>query len=97
MFSVRTFISCIPLRATVPTYICSPDNRRALLNKTKRQVYLLNKHTFAEDTAREQDGVYRSYESIGAFGHMHDKTLYELRRTCSSKKEQACHVNRVSA
>ena len=67
MLSVRTLISCIPLRATVPTHITSPDNRRALPNKTKRQLYQLNRHTFAEDIAIEQVGVCRSYESTGAF------------------------------
>ena len=95
--SVRTLISCIPLRATVPTHIISPDKRRTFLNKTKHQLYLLNRHTFAEDITIEQVGVYRSCKCIGAFAHMRDKTLCKLWRTCSRKKEQACHVNGVSA
>jgi hypothetical protein len=95
--SVRTLISCIPLRATVPTHIISPDNRRIFLNKTKRQLYVLNRHTFAEDIAIEQVGVYHSYECIGAFAHMLDETLCELWRTCSRKTEKAHHVNGVPA
>jgi len=65
MLSVRTLISCIPLRATVPAHITSPDNRRAFLNKTKRQLYPSNRHTFTEDIAIEQVCVYRSYECAG--------------------------------
>jgi hypothetical protein len=75
VLSVSTLFSCILLRATVPTHIISSDNGRAFLYKTKRQLYLLNRHTFADDTAIEQVGVYCSYECTGAFDHMHDKTL----------------------
>lgn len=71
MLSVRTLISRIPLRASVPSHITSPDNRRALLSKTKCQLYLLNRHTFAKDIATEQGSVYRSYECVDAFLRSH--------------------------